>query len=269
LRCPRLWKPPTHLMSYPRPSLLAFERQVAERNLQDALQTAINLLQAIDDRFGRLEYVDVGQITSDGSDEDIALVFCTRFAAALGRLLTDPGLVFTAVDYELLLLHHRWVDIVFSLSGFRSSDHLLPLLASHVGPDQRQMSFEGINFLRFLAMMSLNSGIGIDLDEFWKANQVGAALAFLQYISSRYVFQPRAFEFRERLLEWIPDRLSDVKLGTLALARLPEIYMHCSYAMTGKKHAIKKELMRQMRRACLEGGCTEISGEKALFPPPA
>src|SRR6185436_13830512 len=49
----------------------------------------------------------------------------------------------------------------------------------------------------------------------------------------------------------------------------PEIYMHCSYAMTGKKHAIKKELMRQMRRACLEGGCKEIPGEKALFPPPA
>jgi hypothetical protein len=253
-------------MSYPRPSLLAFERQVAERNHQDALQTAIGLLQAIDDRFGRLEYVDLGQITSDGSDEDIALVFCTRFAAALGKLLTDPGLVFTPVDYELLLLHHRWIDIVFSLSGFRSSDHLLPLMASHAGPDARQMSFEGVNFLRFLAMLSLNSGIGIDLDEFWRANQVASALAFLQYISSRYVFQPRAFEFRERLLEWIPERLSDVKLGTLALARLPEIYMHCSYAMTSKKHAIKKELMRQMRRACLEGGCAEISGETARPP---
>jgi hypothetical protein len=248
-------------MANPRPSLRNFERQVAGRKHQDALQTAINLLQAIDDRFGRLENVELGLIASDGSDEDIALVFCTRFATAFGQLLTDRGLILEPLDYERLLHHHRWVDLIFSLSGFRSSDHLLPLLTSSEGLDSRQMSFAGVNFLRLLAMLSLNSGIGIDLDEFWRANPVAAALAFLQYISSRYVFLPRAFDFREQLLEWIPGRLNDVKLGSLTLARLPEVYMHCSYAITEKKHAIKIELMQQMRRACLEAGCKEISAD--------
>jgi len=103
--------------------------------------------------------------------------------------------------------------------------------------------------------------VNIDFNLFWQANRVAAAVAFLQYISSRYVFSPRAFEFRERLLEWIPDRLDDVKLGSMILSRLPEIYMHCSYAITPKKHAIKLGLMRQMRRSCLEVGCVEVSRE--------
>jgi hypothetical protein len=110
-------------------------------------------------------------------------------------------------------------------------------------------------------MLSMNSRVNVDFNHFWQANRVAAAVAFLQYISSRYVFSPRAFEFRERLLEWIPDRLDDVKLGSLILSRLPEIYMHCSYAITPKKHEIKAGLMRQMRRACLEAGATEVSRE--------
>ena len=35
-----------------------------------------------------------------------------------------------------------------------------------------------------------------------------SAIAFFNYISSRYVFSRRAFAFRERLLEWIPERLA-------------------------------------------------------------
>ena len=92
---------------------------------------------------------------------------------------------------------------------------------------------------------------------------VASAIAFFNYISSRYVFSRRAFEFRERLLEWIPERLAEVKFGAMTLARLPEVYMHCSYAMTAKKHAIKRPLMAQMRRACLEAGVVEADAHPA------
>src|SRR4030095_342578 len=54
-------------------------------------------------------------------------------------------------------------------------------------------------------------------------------------------------------------RLDTIKRGDLTLARLPEIYMHCSYAITPRKHAIKADLMRQMRSACLAHGCRELS----------
>jgi hypothetical protein len=241
------------------PSLPALERQVAERQLGAAVQTIMEILHALDSRYGRLDHVALGEITSDGTTEDIALVFCTRFSAAFGRVMIDPDVPLTTGDFERLLTYHRWIDLIFSLSGYRTSDHVVPVLAR---PTQgTSLTFDGLNFLRFLILRSMNSRIHARFEDYWNVSSVGSALAFLHYIGSRYVFWPQAFEFRERILEWLPGRLGKIKLGDLTLARLPEIYMHCSYAMTPKKHAIKRDLMRQMRSACLEHGCKEISTE--------
>ncbi len=239
-----------------RPSLAQLETEIWEKRLGQAFETVLALLQALDERYGRLDNIDISDMNRQAGDEEIGLTWCTRFAAAIGMLVVDPELAFTALDYERLLIHHRWIDLILSVSGFRTSDHLFPRLASARDSNNR-MIFEGTNFLRLLAILSLDSRINVDLEQFWRANRVGAALAFLQYISSRYVFTPRAFEFRERLLEWLPEHLDEVKLGSMVLARLPEMYMHCSYAMTPNKHAIKAALMRQMRRACLEAGVAE------------
>ena len=58
----------------------------------------------------------------------------------------------------------------------------------------------------------------------------------------------------------MPERLAEVKFGAMTLARLPEVYMHCSYAVTARRHAIKRPLMEQMRRACLEAGVVDAEG---------
>ena len=239
------------------PSFPALERQVAERQLGPAVQTSIEILQAIDARYGRLEQVALGDITTDGTAEDIALVFCTRFAAAFGRVMADPDVPLSTADFEQLLTYHRWIDLIFSLSGYRTSDHVVPVLAR---PAQgTSLTFDGLNFLRFLILRSMNSRIHANLEDYWKVSSVGTALAFLHYVSSRYVFWPRAFDFREQVLEWLPGRLGNIRLGDLTLARLPEIYMHCSYAVTPKKHAIKADLIKQVRSACLAHGCREAS----------
>jgi hypothetical protein len=238
-----------------KPSLPVLERLAAEGRNTEALQVALNILQAIDSRAGGLDGVLVSAIAPGSSPDDVALVFATRFASTFGRLLTAVDLKLTAEGYERLLSQYRWIDLIFALSGFRNSDCFLAVVAKPSG--NGRLSFEGANVLRLLTMLTMNSSIDVDFDQFWRANRVAAAIAFLNYISSRYVFSKRAFEFRERLLEWIPDHLGEVKLGTVILSRLPEVYMHCSYAITAKKHAIKRPLMEQMRRACLEAGIVE------------
>ena len=70
---------------------------------------ALDILTSIDERYGRLDQAELNGIALAGSDEEVALVFSTRFAAAFGRLLSDPEFVLSAVDYERLLLHHRWI----------------------------------------------------------------------------------------------------------------------------------------------------------------
>jgi hypothetical protein len=240
------------------PSLPALERLVTEHRLPEALQMTLRILQAIDSRGGRIDRVVAGISFRGASQEDIAVIFATRFAAVFGRLITEWELKITVADYEHLLSHYRWIDLIFSLSGFRTSDHLVSLIAKDAG--NGQLSFQGADFVRLLALLTMNSFVNVDFNQFWRTNRIASAIAFFNYISSRYVFSQRAFEFRERLLEWMPDRLHDVKLGGITLARLPEVYMHCSYAFTAKKHAIKRPLMQQMRRACLEAGVVEDAG---------
>ena len=55
-------------MNQPRPSLALFERLVANRDLANAFQVLLQLLQAIDDRYGRLENIEIGQLNTNGTD---------------------------------------------------------------------------------------------------------------------------------------------------------------------------------------------------------
>ena len=244
-------------MSDKRPSIAKFEAQVANGERQEALKTAVEIVLKINDGYGSLKVLDIDDIVAGNSVQDIPIVFCTRFAAAFGALLVDPELEIKPLAYEVLVGLHRWIDIIFTLSGFRSSDHFLRRLGEAKGGGQ--IGLKGGNFSRFLAMLALNSpaGVHMDFNQFWQADRVAAAPAFMSYIRTRYVFRPNAFAFRERLLEWLPQHLSEVTLGSASLSRIQDIYMHCSYAITPKKHAIKAEIMKQMRRAALQAGVVE------------
>ena len=67
-------------------SLPQFERLVVERNHEGALLTAITILQAINGRYGRIDRVAIGHTDSSLTANDAMLAFCTRFAAAFGRI---------------------------------------------------------------------------------------------------------------------------------------------------------------------------------------
>lgn len=245
-----------------KPSVAELERLVAEGRSAQALQVALAILQAIDDRAGRLDGVVAGAAQQTMHDETAIVAFAARFAAAFGRLWTERDLPITLGTYERLLGYHHWLDLMFSVSEFRSSDKFIARVAENAG--NGTLNFDEFNFLRLLVLRCKDSALNVDFDQFWRANRFAAAVAFLSYLGARCVFSPRALELRERLLEWLPNRIAEVKLGALTLARLPEVYMHCSYAFTAGKHAIKRPLMEQMRRLLLEAGVAEVA---AMAPP--
>ena len=215
----------------------------------------LRILAAIDAHYGRLDGVELGTTTPNDGHGHFELMFSNRMAIAISVLIVDPELEFSSADFARLLLYHDWIDLIFSLSAARTSDHLIPKLAKIANG---RLSFETSNVLRLLATRSMNSAIDVNFDEYLRVS-AGSLLAFLFYTGSAYGFWSRGFEFRERLLEWLPGRLDTLKLGEPSLARLHDIYMHCSYAVTPKKHAIKADLMKLMRRACLESGCPDVS----------
>ena len=237
-------------------SLSRLERLVAAGAHREALDHLLDMLGAIDAANGGLAGLELDDLACDGSDEDLALVFCTRLASAIGRLLTAPGLAFGPLDYEYLLIQHRWIDTIFSLSGFRGSDPFIDQMATGTEADGGKTFAQGTQ-PRVLALLSCHAPRAGDIEALWRADPAAATLAFLHYLGARSVLRSEAAKLRERLLEWLPERLGPLRLGVASLSRLPEIYMHCSYAFTPAKHAIKAPLIAELRRACLDAGSVE------------
>jgi len=225
------------------PSVYALEKAVAARDHKKALDLVHAILGAIDRRFGRLDALDLGVLASEPSTEERTLTFATRFVSAYGTLMSDPDLDLPTGHFERLLLQHRWIDLLCGVSGFRSSDFLLARLATERPGGGWSFSRDAVP--RVLASFSLNSRYSLDPAQCWKTNRTAAAVAFLHYVGSRYLFWPRAFDLREELLEWLPAHLDDIKLGSITLSRIPEIYM---------------------RRACIEAGCIEMPEDRAPTP---
>jgi hypothetical protein len=241
-------------------TLEAFELAVAKGENERALALAIALLKVIDDRYGRVDAIGGPDFAAPRRVQRIA----TRFAAAFGRLICDAGTPLTSRVYEQLMAHHRWIELMFSVGGFAGPDHLVPLLATGEG-QARRVPQE--NLARFLLLFSAAAGMDLNLDEAMRADAPAMIGAALGYLATRFVFTDAGHAFRERLLEWLPARLAQVKLGDLALQNLASPYMHCSYAASPAKHAVKAPMMAQMRRALLEAGACEY--DPGQTPPDA
>jgi hypothetical protein len=234
----------------PGPSLEAFEFAVAGREGATALNEAFKILRAIDERYGRVDTIGGPAPGGERWLERIA----TRFCAAFGPLICDPATPLSAAAYEQLIAHHRWIELMFSASGFATPEHLVPLLATGEGAARRVPKQ---NLARFLLLYSAAAGMGVNLDEAASADPPTAIGAALGYLATRFCFTDAGHALRERLVEWLPPRLGQVKLGGLALQGLASPYMHCSYASSPAKHTVKAPMMAQMRRGCLEAGCRE------------
>ncbi|HZZ89017.1 MAG TPA: hypothetical protein VFE13_11865, partial [Caulobacteraceae bacterium] len=229
------------------------ELALAQRDGAAAMAEALRILRGIDDRYGRLDYVVASGLVSGFERRQIA----TRFCAAFCQLMLDPQTPFDAATFERLSQQHRWVELLFSASGFASSDHMVGLL-SITENGVRRMPAQ--NLARFLLLFSPAAGMDLDLEAAFQAAKAPTVAAALGYLASRFVFTPTAHAFRERLLAWLPARLAEVKLGEMALQAIASPYMHCSYATGPAKHDVKAVMIAQMRRALLESGCPEWDG---------
>jgi HMW1-like protein len=243
--------------SPPLPSLEDFERAVTNRDAQASIIHALTILQKIDEHYGGLQGVS-WQAPPVVTEEQRLEIFATRFAASFAQLICDPALELSPPQYENLMLFHRWIVLIFASGGFQSTGYLLPLIGQK--PGEKSYQFGGDKLLKMFTVFS-PSGFRFNLEECFRASPPATAVAFLNYLGTRYCFTEPEFEFRERILEWLPGKLEQVTLGDITLQRLVEPFMHCSYAVTPRKHAIKADMIAQLRRACLRVGSPEWKGE--------
>ncbi len=236
-------------MSDPNLSLEALEALVAAGQVTAGRRIAVAFLESINTRFGSIGEIALSKSMAQGVDE--ARRFATRFAGALGALITaDPPL--SQSEFGAFIAHHRWIDLLFSLSGYASSEHLL-------GPVTHGRN-RSAALRRFLTLFPASTTSQLDFDAAERDDPNAVYSALLHYVASRYCFSDSAYELRERALEWLPGRVSAADIPELAPDTLVEPYMQCSYATTARKHEVKADIIQQMRRALIKGGCPELTG---------
>ena len=248
-------QPDTAMTEQPIPSLVAFERHVSARNYGDAVNEALRILRVIDDGMGGMNRINFGVPLDGISDRDVHTQFSTRFVAAFGDMMSRPDLKVEAGPVELLFTYHRWLDVMFTLSGFQNSTHLLSRLTD-APAGQWQLSTSSL--VQFMLIFSPSDNLTVNLDEWYRANPSLTVIACLAYLSARTCVTPRAGAFRERVLEWLPGKLAGLTLGRIRLTSTAEIYMHCSYASGPNKHKIKADLIAQLRTVSLAAGAKEM-----------
>ena len=233
------------------------ERAISRRDPAAAHGHLLALLKEIDRTYGSISWITDRPSRLQLTQREAVERFAARLAASAGTLLTDTSYAFTDAMFGDLIPYHRWMNLTFEISGFRSSEHAIAqLLEADVDDVER--------LLRILPIFPVRAFSQFNFDDFLTVDRSATLVAALHFVASRYCFS-NDYELRERLLEWLPDRLSEIDLRHVRANKLVEPYMMCSYATTPHKHDIKRGIIELMRRACIAGDCPEWDGA----PPPA
>ena len=188
-------------------------------------------------------------------DEAVA----TRFAAAAGACLLDPGMKLGERDFERLAVVGRTLDNVFAASSLRTSDHLLSALGARDSASlARLWQSDRQAFIKALTLLSIDSQLPIDGEAVLGIEPRIALLAYLTLLSAKPISTMAGHARRERLLELAP-RLKEAELPRTLdhLVLLSSAWMLCSYGERRDKHAIKPILNRVLRTWMLAGGMSD------------
>lgn len=153
----------------------------------------------------------------------------TRFCAAVGALITDPGFNFTMEGFNFLSSQKPVLDTIFRASAYGGAEHLFQMLTKE---DPAQAT-------KYLMLLSLNSRIPFDLEPSFRENPQAMIGLYLSLIGYGQVLTKEGHERREALLRMAPI-FENVDLPSQLWNELCSAYMHCSYASGEHKHDVKR-----------------------------
>ena len=241
-----------------------FEHLVYSRQHEPATQALLELLQSIDSRYGGLGLgFSYNAASGFASSEDVDTHVFTRIAGAVSTLFSEPAYTITEQGWKQLLIHQRWISAIFAASAYRNADHVLRGLNSN-GADLTRLQIAHPEWLRkFCLMFGADSDVWLDFDALWQIAPKLTLSLLMAQMSPRFMGTPVAHQRREKILEWLPEKLDTLdSLDDLPDRILHDVYMHCSYADLPRKHEIKRGLHRLVRQKLLTLGVDDL-------PPPA
>ena len=254
-------------------SLGRFESVCYARKHEAAAREFVALLSMLDRNYGGLDVGFHAQPTASmmGTDQDPHII--NRICSALSALFSDPAFSLSFDGYRQMLYFHRWIATLFAASSFRNADHILRAL-NIKGPNARTVEVNNRDLAKFCLLYTPNSEIPMNMEALWQSDRHLATALACALLSPRFLGTAAAHDKREVLLQWLPPKLDEIEdLNVLPIGVLHDVYMHCSYADTPKRHAIKAPINRLVRKKLVEQGfkdveglpCTRAPGEKPLM----
>lgn len=175
---------------------------------------------------------------------------CTRIAGAITTLFCRPDFSVSDNGFRLLMGLHRWLALIFAVSGYGNGDHIIRTLNAAGGGISDPLSLNSSNIRQFCLSYYPDSCIPLQTDALWQYHRQTAVQLFLALLSGRALPTPQGHSKKEQLLAWLPFHLDDIEtLDDVPEAILHDVYMHCSYADLPGKHQIKRSLNDLIRRS--------------------
>jgi len=254
-------------------SLGRFESACYARQHEQAAREFVALLAMLDRNYGGFDHGFEAQPTASmvGVDQDPHII--NRICSALSALFSDSAFGLSLDGYRQLLYFHRWIATLFAASSFRNADHILRAL-NIKGPRARAVEVNNRDLTKFCLLYTPNSEIPLDMEALWAHDRHLAVALACALLSPRFLGTIAAHDKREVLLGWLPPKLEQINdLNVLPIGVLHDVYMHCSYADTPRRHAIKAPINRLVRKKLEEQGIRDVThvrrtraaGEKPLL----
>jgi len=248
-------------------SLGRFESTCYARKHEEAAREFVALLSMLDRNYGGFDTGFHAQPTANmmGVDQDPHII--NRICSALSALFSDPTFSLSFDGYRQMLYFHRWIATLFAASSFRNADHILRAL-NIKGPNARAVEVNNRDLAKFCLLYTPNSEIPMNMEALWQTDRHLAAALACALLSPRFLGTAAAHDKREVLLQWLPPKLDEIAdLDVLPIGVLHDVYMHCSYADTPKRHAIKAPINRLVRKKLVEQGFKDVEDPPRVRAP--
>ncbi|ECC1695429.1 cobalt ABC transporter permease [Salmonella enterica subsp. salamae] len=240
-------------------NLEQFEYQVTQPDSEPAARMLLLLLEQLDHHYG--QWGPLFSAYAPGEvPEGLNRTLCTRIAGAVTTLFSRPDFTVSDDGYVHLMNLHRWLALIFAVSGYRHADHIIRNINAAGGGVVDPLTLNGHNLRLFCLCYFPDSQIILQPEVLWQYDRWTVARLFLALISGRALPTPAAHDKREQLLAWLPERIEELDtLDFLPTAVLHDVYMHCSYADRPDKHRIKRSLNNLIRHSLLAGEYADIA----------
>lgn len=242
-------------------SLDQFEWLVHRHRNEEAAQVLMGLIRDLHVGYGRIP--ELGDYTMTGRQDPRNLRYVTRLAAGISSLFADDSFQMSPRGFQLFAMAHRWLSAIFGASAFGTADHVIRAFNLHPEDAAKKFEVRDKDLLKFALLYSIDSEVPLDLEALWAKDRITASALFLGILSARVVLSDAAHEKREKLLVWFPAKVAELNLPDLPIGFLHDVWMHCTYAASAKKHDIKKALNRLIRDDLIRVGFSDDLRERS------